>query len=335
MDHSNVWAVVLAGGEGTRVRNFLQEVCGGSGLKQFTTVIGKRSMLRCTLDRISRLIPPERVLIVVSAHHRADAEKQLAHWPRENIIYQPTNRDTAAGILLPLAHITNRDPSATVVVFPSDHFILHEERFLDAVKKALTELKQNSSKMILLGMTPQQGEETEYGYIVGAKKPQCEEVSSVAGFVEKPPLPRARELIQRGALWNTMVFAVENGVLWEMVQRASPVLYHAFRLIQVTLRDGLPPRSLEHLYEVIPPVNFSAAICEPLAARLCVLPVPDVGWSDWGTPGSILRTLKKLGKLDDFSARLAKSQPHPAWPAGKRPDRRIPMERASLGAGSN
>jgi mannose-1-phosphate guanylyltransferase len=312
MDHPNTWAVVLAGGEGTRVRSFLRQVCGGSGLKQFSTVIGNRSMLRCTLDRISRIIPPERVLIVVSAQHRAEAEEQLAHWPRPNVIYQPQNRDTAPGILLPLAHITNRDPAATVVVFPSDHFILKEDRFLEAVQKALEELAKNPGKMILLGMKPHRGEETEYGYIVGTGKTRYEEVSRVAGFVEKPTLSRARELIQRGALWNTMVFAVRHDVLWEMVQRSSPTLYHAFRLIQMTLRNGSSSRSLEHLYEVIPPVNFSTAICEPLAAKLCVLPVPDVGWSDWGTAASILRTLKKLGRNDGFSGRLEKL-PHPVW----------------------
>lgn len=334
MDHSNVWAVVLAGGEGTRVRGFLQQVCGGSGLKQFSTVIGNRSMLRCTLDRITRLIPPERVLIVVSSQHRADAERQLAHWPRQNIIYQPKNRDTAPGILLPLAHITNRDASATVVVFPCDHFILDEEGFLGAVKQALAELRKHSNKMILLGMAPQEGEETEYGYIVGAaRSPRFEEVSPVAGFVEKPPLPQARELIQRGALWNTMVFAVENSVLWEMVQRTSPTLYHAFRLVQMTLRSGLSPRTLEHVYEVIPPVNFSSAICEPLAAKLCVLPVPNVGWSDWGTAASILRTLKKLGKFDAFAARLENPQPHLVWNS-KRAAARAPTEGPSLEAGS-
>jgi mannose-1-phosphate guanylyltransferase len=334
MDHTNLWAVVLAGGEGTRVRSFLQQLCGGSGLKQFSTVIGSRSMLRCTLDRITRLIPPERVLIVVGAQHRNEAEKHLAHWPARNIIYQPRNRDTAPGILLPLAHITSRDPAATVVVFPSDHFVLDEDGFLSAVKQALAELKKNSGKMILLGMTPQEGEETEYGYIVGsAKRSRPEEAVPVAGFVEKPPLARARQLIQRGALWNTMVFAVENTALWEMVQRTSPALYHAFRLIQTSLRSGLTPRALEHIYEVIPAVNFSSAICEPLASRLCVLPVADVGWSDWGTAASILRTLRKLGRLDAISARC-EDLPHPAW-QGIRSGARQPIEGVGLGAGSS
>lgn len=336
MNYSNVWAVVLAGGEGTRVRSFLKQLCGGSGLKQFSTIIGKRSMLQCTLDRIVQLIPPERVLVVVSSQHRDDAEKQLAHWPRENIIYQPMNRDTAPGIFLPLAHITNRDPTATVLVFPSDHFILDEVRFLGAVRKALAELKKNPSKLILLGMTPQEGEETEYGYIVGAARTsQRDEISPVCGFVEKPPLPQARDLIERGALWNTMVFAVDNGVLWDMAQRTSPALYHAFRLIQLTLRNGGSAQSLEHIYEVIPQVNFSSAICEPLAAKLCVLAVPDVGWSDWGTAGSILRTLKKLGRFDALNDRLNPAQVHPAWHSSKRSAGRAAMDRASLGVGGS
>jgi mannose-1-phosphate guanylyltransferase len=334
MDHSNVWAVVLAAGEGTRVRSFLKQLCGGSGLKQFSTIIGDRSMLRSTLDRIGKLIPPERILIVVSSQHRDDVENQLADWPRQNIIYQPVNRDTAPGILLPLAHITNRDSAATVLVFPSDHFIRDEDRFMEAVQKALIELKKHPSKMILLGMPPQRGEETEYGYIVGATRRVYDEASSVAGFVEKPALPQAKELIQRGALWNTMVFAVENGALWDMVQRASPVLYHAFRLIQMNLRAGCTPGSLEHIYEVIPAINFSSAICEPLASRLAVLPVPDVGWSDWGTVGSILRTLKSLGRFDDLCGRIEKSQRQPVWHPSKRSPDRTALDRPSIGPGS-
>lgn len=335
MDYSHVWAVVLAGGEGTRVRGFLQQLCGGSGLKQFSTIIGERSMLRCTLDRVVRLIPPERVLIVVSAQHRQEVEDQLGHWPRENIIYQPINRDTAPGILLPLAHVTNRDPAATVLVFPSDHFIRDEDGFMNAVQKALIELKKNPSKLILLGMTPQRGEETEYGYIVGsARRTGGGEALSVAGFVEKPPLAQAKELIQRGALWNTMVFAVENGTLWDMVQRTSPVLYHAFRLIQMNLRAGCAPGSLEHVYEVIPPVNFSSAICEPHTERLSVLPVPNVGWSDWGTAGSILRTLKKLGHADAFRGRLKKLPTPSVWQTSKRSRSRA-LDRRGVEAAGN
>jgi mannose-1-phosphate guanylyltransferase len=312
MNHSNVWAIVLAGGEGTRVRSFLKHLCGGSGLKQFSTIIGDRSMLRSTLDRVERLIPAERILIVVGSDHRDEVEKQLAHWPRHNIIFQPANRDTAPGILLPLAHITDRDPEATVVVFPSDHFVLDEERFMSAVGKAVQDSKTDPGKMVLLGMTPQVGEETEYGYITVARRHASGDAMPVAGFVEKPALPRAKELIQQGALWNTMVFAAHNAALWDMVKQTAPLLYHAFRLIQRTLRTAHSTPFLDYIYKLIPSVNFSSAICQPLASRLRVLPVPDVGWSDWGTAGSILRTMQKLGRFDAVFSRLERSRAQPA-----------------------
>ena len=117
-----LWGIVLAGGEGTRVREFLSQLCGGRGLKQFCAVVGRRSMLEHTLARVERLIPRERMLVVVCQDHRPEASQQLAHWPQENVVWQPANRDTAPGILLPLAHISHRDPLATVAVFPSDHF---------------------------------------------------------------------------------------------------------------------------------------------------------------------------------------------------------------------
>src|SRR6266545_7607921 len=87
ISHANLWAIVLAGGEGTRVRSFLKQLCGGSGLKQFSTIIGERSMLRCTSDRVERLVPTERILIVVGAHHRAEVEKQLPHWQRQKCYF--------------------------------------------------------------------------------------------------------------------------------------------------------------------------------------------------------------------------------------------------------
>jgi mannose-1-phosphate guanylyltransferase len=132
--------IVLAAGDGTRVRAFLSNLCGGRGIKQFCAVIGRRSMLEHTLARVEMLIPRQHIMIVVSDEHRPEIEQQLSHWPGENVIVQPENRDTTAGILLPLVHIANRDPAATVAIFPSDHFIVNEQRFIDYVRYAVSEL---------------------------------------------------------------------------------------------------------------------------------------------------------------------------------------------------
>lgn len=313
MRQSNVWAIVLAGGEGTRVRGFLKQLCGGTGLKQFSPIIGRRSMLQHTLDRMRQLVPPERTLIVVGAHQSAEAARQLADWPQRNIIYQPANRDTAPGILLPLSYITYWDPSATIIVSPSDHFVRDENRFMESVATALSDLKRHSGKMILLGMTPEQGLETEYGYIQLRKHPRATLTRPVASFVEKPPLALARRLIDEGALWNTMVFTVRSTTLWQMVRDTVPSLYNAFGLIQSMLGSIHAPGFIQHIYQTIPNVNFSSDICAPLAKKLRVLKVPNVGWSDWGTVASILRSLIEMGQLETFRMRLEESQVHPSW----------------------
>lgn len=310
---SNVWAIVLAGGEGTRVRGFLKQLCGGSGLKQFSPIIGRRSMLQHTVNRMQKRVPLERILVVVGAQHREEASRQLGHLSQENIIYQPANRDTAPGILLPLSYITHWDPSATVIISPSDHFVRDENRFMEAVGDALRDLKRHPDKMVLLGMTPAQGQETEYGYIQIQKHSRAGRTRPVAGFIEKPPLQLARRLIHEGALWNTMVFTVKSTTLWRMVRDSVPSLNNSFGLIKSMLSSVQAPSFIEHIYETIPNVNFSSEICEPMAAKLRVLAVPNVGWSDWGTVASILRSLLEMGKFDAFRLRLEQSQVHPSW----------------------
>ena len=313
MRQSKVWAIVLAGGEGTRVRGFLKQLCGGTGLKQFSPIIGRRSMLQHTLDRMQQLVPAERTLVVVGAHQSAEAARQLAHWPQPNIIYQPANRDTAPGILLPLSYITHWDPSATIIVSPSDHFVRDENRFMESVARALADLKRHPDKMVLLGMTPEQGQETEYGYIQLKKQPRATLTRPVAGFVEKPPLALARRLIDQGALWNTMVFTVRSTTLWQMVRETVPSLYNSFGLIQSMLGSIHAPGIVQHVYQTIPNINFSSDICAPVAKKLRVLKVPNVGWSDWGTVASILRSLIDMGQLETFRMRLEESQVHPSW----------------------
>ena len=122
------WSIVLAAGEGTRVRDFLTQLCGGRGIKQFSAVLGGQTMLDRTLARVQMVVPRHRIIVVVSEDHRSEVRQQLAHWPAENVIFQPANRDTTAGLLLPLAYVTHRDPFATVAIFPSDHFILDERQ---------------------------------------------------------------------------------------------------------------------------------------------------------------------------------------------------------------
>src|SRR5215471_16934257 len=193
-----LWGIVLAGGEGKRVRHFLQCLCGNRGIKQFCAVVDARSMLEHTLERVERLIPRERILVVVSQHHQAEVTPHLAHWPAENVISQPLNRDTAPGILLPLTYISQRDPLATVTVFPSDHFVVKEDLFLTAVRRAVAEVQYFPRQLGLLGARPDQAE-GDYGWIEPAGDESSRESRAVLRFVEKPSRAQAGELMARGA----------------------------------------------------------------------------------------------------------------------------------------
>lgn len=299
----HLWGIVLAGGEGTRVREFLTHLCGGRGIKQFCTVTGRRSMLEHTLARVERLIPRERILIVVSAHHRPEVEAQLAHWPPDNVISQPTNRDTAPGILLPLAHVSHRAPFATVAIFPSDHFIVEEARFMSSVAQAVEETRRFRQDVTLLGMTPTEIEDG-YGWIEPETKIHGRDTLAVHRFYEKPSPLHAHDLFRQRALLNTFVCVAQANTIWELVRQAAPELYQDFMVIRRALQTPHAEEVIASVYGMMQSVNFSSDLCEPLAARLRVLPVPDVGWSDWGSAERILASLQRIGKLDECLARL-------------------------------
>jgi mannose-1-phosphate guanylyltransferase len=303
-DNKQNWGIVLAGGEGNRVRGFLSALCGGEGIKQFCRILGGRSLLQMTLDRVQRLISRERILIIVDARHRAEAAEQLAGWPQENIIYQPANRETAPGILLPLAHVSHRCPSATVAVFPSDHFVVNEPGFMTHVAQAFDETEIYPENAILLGMTPDRMEEG-YGWISSRQDPQDKGSRAVCGFWEKPEPSQAQDLMLNGALGNTFVFAARAATLWEMTRQTVPDLYGGFSSVRIMLGTAQAQKYIEEIYARLPTVNFSSAILTPCAARLRVLPVPEIGWSDWGSADRILHTALRMGRLDELAARLS------------------------------
>lgn len=261
-------------------------------------------MLEHTLARVERIIPRQRILIVVSRQHRQEATEQLAQWPKDNVIFQPANCETGPGILLPLAHLSQRDSLATVAVFPSDHFINDEDRFATCLQKAITETKRFPDELVLLGVTPDKAEDG-YGWIEPREVEAGWESRRVKRFWEKPSSIQAQALLKRGALWNTFVFFTQAATLWQMVRQAAPDLYEAFVKIRQALGSFQAEQVTEDVYATLRSANFSSGICEPLSARLRVFPVPEVGWSDWGSVDRILTSLKQMGKLEETVAGTA------------------------------
>jgi mannose-1-phosphate guanylyltransferase len=302
--HSGLWSVVLAGGEGTRVQPFLAELCGGAGIKQFCAIVDDASMVQQTMHRAKTVSAPERILLSLNSRHRREALAQLAGHPAENLIFQPANLDTAPGILLPLAHISHRDPNAVVAVFPSDHFVRDEKPFMACVKKAVREVERFPDALVLLGVSPD-GPDDSYGWIEPTANDHAGGSVRVHSFCEKPDVNEARKLMLRGSLVNTFVFVARAECLWKMVLETAPELYCIFSTIRFMLPSDHVRHLIELVYRSLKPVNFSSAILTRCNSHLRVLRVPHVGWSDWGTKERILASLREIGRLDECLQRLA------------------------------
>ena len=160
----DLWSVVLAGGEGERLKPLVQRWLGRHKPKQYCTFIGTRSMFQHTLDRSDQVVAPERRVTIIARGHREEACLQFSSRTRGKLVVQPVNRDTAAGVFLGLAHVRSHDTDATVLIFPSDHFVYPEDRFVDMTYRLARAARHLKEWVFLLGVAPD-SPEPEYGWI--------------------------------------------------------------------------------------------------------------------------------------------------------------------------
>jgi mannose-1-phosphate guanylyltransferase len=239
-------------------------------------------MLHWALARARCLAPVSQVVSVVAVEHERFWRQELATWPDENVIAQPRNRGTAAGLLLPLLHVLRRDPDATVMVLPSDHFVEDERVLRATLRKAARALPADPDRVLLFGMRPA-GYEPEYGWILPAPRPS-RGVRAVSGFVEKPDRDVAEDLAALGALINSFMLLARGRALLQLYERTLPGLLRALASVQ----PGRPGAdAMEAVYATLPQADFSRDVLERCTPYLSVLTVPACGWSDLGTPARI------------------------------------------------
>lgn len=157
-------SIVLAGGEDERLGSFIQRWLGRPRPKQYCTFVGTRSLFQHTLGRADRLTAPDRKVIVMARSHTWEVWHQLSRQSSGMVLQQPADRGRAAEIFLALTHIQARDAQATVVIYPSDHFVYPEERFLDSVQQAMWTVEWLPDRLVLLGIPPDHLE-PDYGWL--------------------------------------------------------------------------------------------------------------------------------------------------------------------------
>jgi len=295
MSAANVWALILAAGEGSRLRGLTTTPGGLYVPKQFCSLQGGASLLEETLWRAESVAQRRHVVTVVAAQHRRWWEAPLWSAEPENVIVQPENKGTAPGLLLPLLHIVRRDPNATIVVLPSDHFVHKEGVLARGLQQAARLARIDHQHVYLLGLVPDEID-PELGYIVPHDR-AATAAATVRQFVEKPSVDVARDLVRDGALWNVFILAASARALLGLYTARHPSLVADMsRAVEQDGDDSLLANAARALYPQLPTLDFSRDVVQGREPRLRVLTVPACGWSDLGTPQRVADTLNRIGK---------------------------------------
>ncbi len=296
-------ALILAGGEGTRLRELTRKVAGFHVPKQFCALLGATTLLEQTLRRVSLSVPAEQILCALNRDHERFFAPLLADVSPRNLVIQPRNRGTAPAILYSLLRLAEVAPGASVLLTPSDHYVGDEAALVKYVELAFATVELRPELTLLLGVAPDEPE-TGYGWIEpgpALRAGQCE-VLQVRRFWEKPSREVARELMGRGCLWNSFIIVGRLSTLLGLFIVAMPELYLSFSKIRPSLGTVSEAATVRGLYERLPASDFSRRVLESAAVNLNVLPVSKVGWSDLGEPERVAQALARLGFRHKWAA---------------------------------
>jgi mannose-1-phosphate guanylyltransferase len=301
-------AIILAGGEGVRMRSVTRFITGQDDVpKQFCPMVGGVTWFENTRNRVAQLIPVERSFIVVKQSHRRFYEPLLGDLRRSQIVVQPCDRGTAPAILYGLLRAKSLGPDAKVAIFPSDHYVSDDARFMRQVESAFDAVDEHLALAVLLGIAPDKAE-TSYGWIEPAARMSSwtPNLFRVKRFWEKPRWELARTLLAGGCLWNSAVVAARVSVLEAMIAAHAPEMFHSFNEALGRVQDGDEEHASEAVFGKLEPVGFSEHVLSQAPSNLAVQLVDDVWWSDLGEPERLIDTLQTLRSRPTWLKSLAR-----------------------------
>ncbi|MGO9266862.1 MAG: sugar phosphate nucleotidyltransferase [Candidatus Binataceae bacterium] len=288
------WAIILAGGDGTRLSSYTRHLTGRATPKQFCCLVGRTSLLQQTMERVSLIVDRDRVLTALTRAHEPYYAPLIADVPARQLVIQPANLDTAPAVLYSLLRLSIRSPLASVALIPSDHYVSDNRLFMRHVELAYRAVNSQSDLVVLLGIPPDAAE-TGYGWIEpGSPALAGMSLYPVNGFWEKPCLGLARELFDRGCLWNSFVVVAQVRTLLSVFEDKLPNLSRSFLGTLAALETQYEPRAVEALYANLQPTNFSQRVLSRSGLNLAVLPVRGLEWSDLGEARRVMDTLSRI-----------------------------------------
>jgi mannose-1-phosphate guanylyltransferase len=274
-----LYTVIPAGGSGTR----LWPLSRAGHPKFLHALTGTRaSLLQATYDRLAGLTTPETTYVVTGVAHAAAVARQLPSLPEENLLVEPSPRDSCAAIGLAAAVIARKDPMALMGAFAADQMVRDVPAFHTALRAAARGARDGL--LMTIGITPTHPE-TGYGYLrLGDRFEPGGHVHRVVEFVEKPAYETARAYLDSGDyLWNASMFLWRVDLFLGELARQQPDLAAGLAEIAAAWDSALRETVIGEVWPKLPKISVDYAVMEGAAAAGFVGTVPgDFGWTDVG-----------------------------------------------------
>lgn len=280
------YALILAGGRGTRFWPRSRR----KRAKQVLEFLGRGTLIQQTVDRLSPVVPPERLWVLTNADLAGEIARQLPQVPKKQILAEPVSRNTAPAIGLAARILEEIDSQAVMGVFPADHYIGRPDAFRKLVRAAYKEARRG--RMTLLGIEPR-WPETGYGYLEfpnGSLRPGSLQAVEIKGFREKPDAAAARRYVKAGRYaWNAGMFFWRTKVILEAMRLHMPKT--------ASLLDSLPPsrskafgRRLAEIFPQCENLSIDYGVLER-SKGVTALAAGDIGWNDVGSFNAVYELL--------------------------------------------
>jgi mannose-1-phosphate guanylyltransferase len=288
--NKNYYCVIMAGGIGAR----FWPMSRSSHPKQFIDILGTgQTLIQQTFERLTRLCPPENILIVTNGIYKELVLNQLPQISEEQVLCEPMRRNTAPCIAYANYKILKKNPDACIVVAPSDHIILKEEEFVKTLQSALQAASENDW-LLTLGITPSRPD-TGYGYIQHKSEAVYagdDKIRKVKTFTEKPNLELAETFLESGDfLWNSGIFVWSLKSIMQSFKDNLAEVDELFEKGMDQYNTAEEEKFINETYPVCKNISIDYGIMEK--ASNVYVRISDFGWSDLGTWGSLHDIMKK------------------------------------------
>lgn len=285
--NSNHYVAIMAGGIGSRFWPMSRTAYP----KQFLDILNTgKTLIQWTFERYATFIPKENIYVVTSEEYVNIVSEQLSDIPTENILAEPSKKNTAPCVAYIAFKLLQKNPKASLIVAPSDHMIMQPDEFVNIAKQALNFVDSNES-FITLGIKPTYAN-TGYGYIQYDTNEVDKNIHNVKTFTEKPELEMAKSFIESGDfLWNAGIFVWKaKDVVNEFATQQSE-MFELFENEKENFNTSKEKEAISRIYPQCSSISIDYAIMEK-AKSVCVIP-SSFGWSDLGTWNSAYDNLEK------------------------------------------